>query len=67
MVTDPLDSAKRKEHEVSRTDIDEVASGQGSLGRDTYSIYYLPKSSYEDQHTETGGDAIFDWVLWTFK
>ncbi len=65
-VTDPLDPAQRKEYMVSRADIREVAEGQGSLGREHYSIYY-PDPDRDGILVRTTGDAIFEWVLRALK
>lgn len=65
-VTDPLDPTERREYMVSRADIREVAEGQGSLGREHYSIYY-PDPGRDGILVRTTGDAMFEWVLRTFK
>lgn len=55
-----------KEYLVSRADIREGAQGQGSLGREHYSIY-CPDLHHDGMLVRTTGDAIFEWGLRTLK
>jgi hypothetical protein len=81
--TDPADPARRKEHEVSRADLEDVVAEVVPIERAAYEVYpgsycdilvgpFWRPNPFPDPVDDvplprTTGDAIFEWALQTLK